>query len=86
MTAHVDRDENTTATNAAKATPTSETFPLSNETTVTFFDEDGYEYSLVLTNARDEPTHAPTPTAPLARRSSTASGGRTARFSLAAWT
>ena len=54
MTAHVDRDENTTGTDAAKATLTSETFPHSNETTVTFFDEDGYEYSLVLTNARDE--------------------------------
>ena len=54
MTPHVDRDENTTGTDAATATPTSETFPPSNETTVTFFDEDGYEYSLVLTNARDE--------------------------------
>ena len=61
MTAHVDRDENTTGTGAAKATLTSEAFPHSNETTVTFFDEDGYEYSLVLTNARDEAdarTHA----------------------------
>jgi hypothetical protein len=54
VTAHAARDENTTATDAAKATPTSETFPHSNETTVTFFDEDGYEYNLVLANARDE--------------------------------
>ncbi len=54
MTAHMDRDENTTGTDAAKATLTIETFPHSNETTVTFFDEDGYEYSLVLTNPRDE--------------------------------
>jgi hypothetical protein len=54
VTAHAARDENTTATDAAKATPTSETIPHSNETTVTFLDEDGYEYSLVLTDARDE--------------------------------
>ena len=54
MTAHADRNESTTGTDAAKATPTSETFPQSNETTVTFFDEDGYEYTLVLANALDE--------------------------------
>ncbi len=54
MTAHADRDERTTGSDVAKAMPTSETFPHSYETTVTFFDEDGYEYGLVLTNARDK--------------------------------